>query len=206
MFVITIEEATLNDLHVDKIMNNYLCPLINQAPQRQEGAVLVVALILLVVLTMLGISAIESTKLETRMAANTEEYNRTFQMAEAGLVQTISGKSKTELQGFAVENEFIRQPDIKLQDADGNDLEGRAECCLMKPKAERQGLVEGSGTDTSLINFLVRSTGFNTDDTNALQITLVGGVVMVGPKKPDVQTQSENPEDDYGSKLTGPTL
>lgn len=52
---------------------------------KQTGAVLIVALVLLVVLTMLGISAIEATKLETRMAANTREYNQAFQNAEAGL-------------------------------------------------------------------------------------------------------------------------
>lgn len=52
---------------------------------RQDGAVLIVALVLLIVLTMLGISAMESTKLETRMAANTTEYYRAFQTSEAGL-------------------------------------------------------------------------------------------------------------------------
>jgi len=55
-------------------------------PSRQEGAVLILSLILLVVLTMLGISAVEMTKLETRMAGNTATQNLVFQNTEAGIV------------------------------------------------------------------------------------------------------------------------
>lgn len=57
---------------------------------RQEGAVLVVALVILVVLTMLGISGIEATKLETRMADNVKKYNAAFQDAEAQLAKVFN--------------------------------------------------------------------------------------------------------------------
>jgi len=77
---------------------------------RQSGAVLIVALMLLVVLTMLGISAIESTKLETRMAANTRRYNQAFQQAESGIskafrtleqnTQQLQEIGKSESAGF----------------------------------------------------------------------------------------------------------
>ncbi len=56
----------------------------------QTGAVLFVSLMFLIVLTMLGISALDSTKLETRMAANTKEYNQAFENAEAA-VATATG-------------------------------------------------------------------------------------------------------------------
>ncbi|NJO16169.1 MAG: hypothetical protein HC877_10570 [Thioploca sp.] len=56
----------------------------------QEGAVLVVALVILVVLTMLGISGIEATKLETRMADNVKKYNTAFQDAEAQLAKVFN--------------------------------------------------------------------------------------------------------------------
>lgn len=68
---------------------NYLPTSANQV-RREEGAVLVVALVLLIVLTMLGISAIESTKLETRMAANTTNYNQAFQVAELRLSRALT--------------------------------------------------------------------------------------------------------------------
>ncbi|EIJ43887.1 hypothetical protein BegalDRAFT_3061 [Beggiatoa alba B18LD] len=53
--------------------------------KQEQGAVLIVALLLLVVLTMLGVSALNSTKLQTREAANTAEYNRAFQVSELGV-------------------------------------------------------------------------------------------------------------------------
>jgi len=57
----------------------------NTRPRRQTGTTLIVALILLLVLTMLGVSALNTTTLEEKMAANTQEINRAFQAAEAGV-------------------------------------------------------------------------------------------------------------------------
>jgi type IV pilus assembly protein PilX len=55
------------------------------APPRQEGVVLVIALIMLVILTLLGISAMQSTSLEERMAGNARDRSAAFQSAEAAL-------------------------------------------------------------------------------------------------------------------------
>lgn len=55
----------------------------------QRGAVLIVALILLAVLTMLGIAAMSTTSLEEKMAGNTQEGTRAFQIAETGLATAI---------------------------------------------------------------------------------------------------------------------
>ena len=52
---------------------------------RQQGAVLITALILLVLLTMLGITSMSTTTMEERMAANSQEMNRAFQAASTGL-------------------------------------------------------------------------------------------------------------------------
>ncbi|MCK5877587.1 MAG: hypothetical protein KAG43_08125, partial [Candidatus Marithrix sp.] len=54
---------------------------------RQQGAVLLMSLVLLIVLTLLGVSALDSTKLETRMAANVKEDHTAFQAANAGIDQ-----------------------------------------------------------------------------------------------------------------------
>ncbi len=56
-------------------------------PVKQHGAVLIVSLVLLVILTLLGVSMMNSTKLESRMAANTQESLQAFQNAETGLSQ-----------------------------------------------------------------------------------------------------------------------
>ncbi len=51
----------------------------------QRGAVLIVALMFLVVLTMLGMTAMSGTTMELRMANNTRDFGVAFQAAEAAL-------------------------------------------------------------------------------------------------------------------------
>ena len=53
--------------------------------QKQKGAVLLVALIFLIVLTLIGLSAMDTTINQTRMATNVQEKNYALQAAEAGL-------------------------------------------------------------------------------------------------------------------------
>src|SRR5688572_33183181 len=52
---------------------------------RERGAVLIVALLFLVMLTMLGITAMTGTTMEERMAGNARDNSVAFQAAEAAL-------------------------------------------------------------------------------------------------------------------------
>ena len=52
---------------------------------RQRGAVLVIALMMLLVMTILGVTAMQMSRVEERMAGNTRDINLAFQGAEAGL-------------------------------------------------------------------------------------------------------------------------
>ncbi|HBZ29300.1 MAG TPA: hypothetical protein DEO56_01675 [Nitrosomonas nitrosa] len=52
---------------------------------RQRGVVLVTGLIFLVILTLLGVTAMQTTILEERMAGNLRDENLAFQAAEAAL-------------------------------------------------------------------------------------------------------------------------
>ena len=58
---------------------------IHSMPHRQRGVVLAVSLILLLVLTLLGVTAMQSTVLQERMAGNAREISMAFQAAEAAL-------------------------------------------------------------------------------------------------------------------------
>jgi len=51
----------------------------------QKGAVLVVSLILLLVMTVLGVSNMKSSSLELRMASNNQSRQNAFQAAETAL-------------------------------------------------------------------------------------------------------------------------
>jgi len=63
----------------------------------QRGAALVVALIILLVLTLLGVSAMNTSSLEEKMAANSQEFNRAFQAADSGLIHAFRQIDTTNL-------------------------------------------------------------------------------------------------------------
>ena len=52
---------------------------------RQRGAVLVVALIMLLLMTIIGLTSMRGTNLQENMASNLRESNLSFQSAEAAL-------------------------------------------------------------------------------------------------------------------------
>ena len=54
-------------------------------PARQGGAALVVGLILLVVITLVGVAAMQGTSLQEKMAGNLRDSNLSFQASEAVL-------------------------------------------------------------------------------------------------------------------------
>ncbi len=56
-----------------------------RAPARSRGAALVVGLLILLVITIIGLSSMRSTLLEERMAGNLRDRARAFEAAEAAL-------------------------------------------------------------------------------------------------------------------------
>lgn len=61
-----------------------------QLAQSQRGIVLIVALLLLLVLTLLGLAATQSTSLEERMAGNARNHDLAFQAAQAALTAGVA--------------------------------------------------------------------------------------------------------------------
>jgi len=58
-------------------------------PRPQDGAALVIGLLLLLVLTILAISGMTTATLELQMAGNTQYKERAFQAAETGIEQAL---------------------------------------------------------------------------------------------------------------------
>lgn len=54
-------------------------------PARQRGAILIVSLLLLLVMTVLALTASQTTRLQERMAGNARDMDLAFQAGEAGL-------------------------------------------------------------------------------------------------------------------------
>lgn len=59
-------------------------------PANQRGAVLLVSLVILLLMTMLAITAVSTSSLQERMAFNSQQANTAFQAAESGLDATIA--------------------------------------------------------------------------------------------------------------------
>jgi len=55
----------------------------------QSGVTLVIALLFVLALTLLGVSAMSTVVVEEKMADNSEKLNRAFQAAESGVVRAM---------------------------------------------------------------------------------------------------------------------
>lgn len=67
--------------------------VMKSARTKEKGAVLVIALIFLILLTLVGISGMDSGTLELRMASNEEEHILAFQTAQAAVDQVTEKRS-----------------------------------------------------------------------------------------------------------------
>ena len=74
-------------------------PMKHGIRNRQSGAVLIVAMIILVILTLLGVTAMNTTSLQERIASNTQEQVHAFQAAETGLNQAFADNLAYDITG-----------------------------------------------------------------------------------------------------------
>ncbi|MGA9031455.1 MAG: PilX N-terminal domain-containing pilus assembly protein [Sulfuricaulis sp.] len=67
------------------------------ACHRQRGTALIMSLVILMILTILGITAMSTASLEEKMSGNTQEGTRAFEVAESGLNQALSTPGSLDL-------------------------------------------------------------------------------------------------------------
>lgn len=91
-------------------------------PRRQRGAILIVTLLFLVILTMLGVTAMNSTTMEERMAGNTRDAAIALQAAEAALRD-----ARRDLNQIPVTGSFGRARTVRLDDF-GNNSRSPGSC------------------------------------------------------------------------------
>jgi type IV pilus assembly protein PilX len=73
---------------------------------KQDGAVLIFSIILLLVMTLLGLSSLNTSTIQEKVSANSLDYNRVFQAAESAVsTQVAAALARTNSnQLFATEN------------------------------------------------------------------------------------------------------
>jgi type IV pilus assembly protein PilX len=58
-------------------------------PAHQRGVALIMSLVILLILTILGITAMRTSSLQEKMSANIQESTRVFEIAESGLQKSL---------------------------------------------------------------------------------------------------------------------
>lgn len=145
----------------------------NRFHSRQEGAALITALVLLIVLTMLGLSSMSTNTMEERMAANSQEMNRAFQAAESGV-----GLAFTNADSFSINN----TEDNPVTDTKSDFGSYKADVTYEAAFRQATPPKRGSGWDTSyaLYHFDVASTA---NTPSGASTTIHAGAYQVGRKQ-----------------------
>lgn len=93
---------------------------------RQQGAVLVVSLVLLISMTVLGVATLSGTRLNEKIASNTQQKSIAFEVAESGIrsvwdVQYLRGSITSNAQDSGNNPVAVERPDADTGIASGYD-------------------------------------------------------------------------------------
>lgn len=126
-------------------------PINHRTAHRQSGAALVVGLLLLLVLTVLAISGVNTSSLNLIMAGNTQYSQSAFQAAESGIEAAMAG------------NEFNPDPNLALEKQENvpvGDLAKATTTTTPQLCGAPQPALPGSSLDAfSTYHFEIDSTG-----------------------------------------------
>jgi len=162
--------------------------------KNQKGAVLFVALIFLIILTLMGVSAIETTILETKLAKALEERNYAFQTAEAGLV-AIGNLETSDLEALMSGATFTTVVDVTrkryapvggvFQERSFNSQATNIQASYLGrfvPQRCASGANCSSHLRIEWVYFETSSTGIaDVNNPNPMQINLANGVRQEAP-------------------------
>ena len=141
---------------------------------RQRGAVLIVSLVLLVALTLLGISTMNTTQLGEKMAANSQQMAHAFQAAETALSQGFNNSA-------AWAGAFGGTYDQPLASISGSTDEAAYAADFLGWSPPPLGSLYSS-TTFQAGHFNFRSTG-TTNIASSVATTVNGGAYQIAPKQ-----------------------
>ena len=154
---------------------------------KQRGAALVVAMMLLLVLTILAISGMNSASLEFVMAGNEQFHQNAFQAAETGIADALANVT------------FNPDPTLPTAKRNGTPATGDAFNSETIPQLNGLGLPSDEGSSRGkyvTYHFEIASIGTSSRSATA---TNVQGVQVTAPTD-----QTFHPINGLGSTLTPP--
>lgn len=139
----------------------------------QSGAVLIVAMIILVILTLLGVTAMNTTSLQERIASNTQEQVHAFQAAETGLNLAF-----TDNLAYDISNTYTGGLALTPIVAGSGDSANYVPLFLGFSPPPPGSLYSATSFQAAHFNF--RATG---NSATNLSIILNGGAYQIAPKQ-----------------------
>jgi len=142
---------------------------INSLPEKQSGATLIVALVLLILISLIGVSTLRSASVVEKMSSADYQKNITFRASESAVDVT--------LRDDALISQVIREEKV-IRDVPINVGNAKANVVYLSTGPD---LVLGGSIGTVAGNrIMITSTGHIDGDENATTTT-VHGVVRTGP-------------------------
>jgi len=142
----------------------------------QQGAALITALVILVIVTMLGLAGMTNNTMNEKMAANAQEANRAFQTAEAGIEKAFSSPTSS----FSLTTPFT-PPSATPFETSGTDLYGAKATftvTYVQETAPKRGL--GWDSNYTAYHFDIGSEGTTTN--SEARASLHSGTFQIGNK------------------------
>lgn len=157
------------------------------ALNRQRGFALVVGLIFLLVLTILGVTALRTTTLEERMAGNLQKRTLAFQDAESAIVQFLRNvNSATTI--LSTGNDCSATSNFKSN----IEIHENKLCSGFIGSTDPGRLVDtAEGVQIRFNHFRVDSQ--SQTDAGGVSVEINQGFYQRGPKTPGVLTESTEP-------------
>ncbi len=129
-------------------------------PSQQTGSALIISLVFLLLLTVLGLSAMQSSTLQEKMAGNAAEKNRAFQLAEAALrAGELSVKTNPATYATTSAVDYSAEPSSTACNA-------ASSWCLVQPVSGAKAYYYVEAIPNSNNTFRITGLGYGRADTN----------------------------------------
>lgn len=155
-------------------------------PSKQSGTILVVALVMLLIVTVIGISTIGSTSLEVQMAANAQFKNIVFQESEHAIEETVDNiPLLSSAYTASLASTDPSWPTVSITEPSSNNLyvSSQSEVQFIgfaNPAGENAGSIRLGASGYSLYNYEIR--GSAAINNSGASNTNVRGAYIIGAK------------------------
>ena len=129
----------------------------------ERGTALIMSLVILMILTILGITAMSTASLEEKMSGNTQESTRAFEAAESGLNSALSTAG-----GLDLNTSYSLPKTLSRVDYGAGGKSGRADVTTWFVQFSPPKRGSGYGSNFDAANFELASTGSTTVGAKAV--------------------------------------